>query len=328
MLEGTTMGPALEAKLNSLDREFTLLRENTNGINWCQRYWWKAETGMLSFEDWKLVDAMYRSRAMDLPGTGFATVPSIDMANHAAGEATNALYETDSEGSAILVLRDRKELKAGDEITITYGDEKGACEMLFSYGFIESTMNSAKELFLGLEIPDNDPLKLAKRAVAKSAPGFKLFEKEDKIAWEGPYVWLLCVNEEDGLTFTLLQTVDGKRQLQAYWNEMVLEDMSCLEQLLEKEPLWDIFRLRAISTLQGRVEQQLILLEQSRQIDSGILEVAGATSSNYESAMRLRDLEEGLMLQAYEEFEAKVDILRFSTFRILLIDLLSENAAP
>lgn len=47
-------------------------------------------------------------------------VPVLDMANHAAGEETVALYETDMEGNAVLQLREGKTVKAGEEITITY----------------------------------------------------------------------------------------------------------------------------------------------------------------------------------------------------------------
>lgn len=305
MLEGTSLEAALEAKLSSLAREFSLLQEKTNDIEWCKQYWWNADTGSLSFDDWKQVDAMYRSRALDLPGTGHAMVPCVDMANHASGDGTTALYETDADGNALLVLRDGKTMMAGDEITITYGDEKGACEMLFSYGFIESSMTSAKELFLDLEIPNDDPLKLAKKAVSKSAPGFRLFERENGIDWEGPFVWLLCINEEDGLEFKILQNVDGEQELQALWKENEITNVSVIEKTLEKEALWDVFNLRAISTLQARVEQQLIKLERSTEDFDATMN--GETGeSTYDHVMRLRDLEETLMLQAYEEFESKV----------------------
>lgn len=46
-------------------------------------------------------------------------VPCIDMANHASGDATAALYETDDDGNAILILRHGKDISEGGEITIT-----------------------------------------------------------------------------------------------------------------------------------------------------------------------------------------------------------------
>ena len=247
-----------------------------------------------------------RSRALDLPGIGHCMVPCMDMANHASGDSTSALYETDGDGNAILVLRDDNYMAPNDEVTITYGDEKGACEMLFSYGFIESTVQTARELFLDLDMPNDDPLKLAKKAVAQSAPGFRLFLHGDSTDWESSFIWLLCVNEEDGLEFKVLQNNDGERELQASWKDEEITDMSTLVTLLKLEPLWDVFELRAITTLQTRVEQQLLRLEGSKNSVDELLIVGEIDNDIGENAMRLRELEEILMLRAYGDFETKV----------------------
>lgn len=264
----------------------------------------------MTFDDWKQIDAMYRSRALDLPGTGHAMVPCVDMSNHASGDETTALYETDKDGNGILYLRSGKNVAVGEEISITYGDEKGACEMLFSYGFLETDMLSAKELFLDLDIPDDDPLKLAKKTFSRdiAAPGFRLFLRSQSATteWEGTFVWFLCVNEEDGLDFKLLQNNLGEKELQTLWKEIELTDISQLLEILKKEPLWDVFYLRVIAALQARVEQQLFRLEGSKGYLDGILEVEGVNRGNYFNAMKLRDLEETLLLHAYEDFEIKV----------------------
>lgn len=310
MLTGTSLEAALSAKLNSLDREFTFLKEKTSSIDWCQTWWWHTDSGTLTFNDWKYVDAIYRSRALDLPGTGSAIVPCIDMANHASGDSTSALYETDSNGNAVLILREGQDLAPDDEVTITYGDEKGACEMLFSYGFIESTMQSAQELFLDLDIPDDDPLKLAKKAVARSAPGFRLFLHGDSTDWESTFVWLFCVNEEDGLEFKVLQNNEGERELEACWKGAEITDLSHLVMLLKLEPLWDVFELRAITTLQSRVEQQLLRLEGSMNTANGLSLTVETGDDISKNGMHLRDLEEILLLHAYGDLEAKVFIFR------------------
>ena len=306
MVAGTSLEAALSAKLDSLNREFALLKERTSSIDWCQKCWWDADSGISTFHDWKTVDAMYRSRALDLPGTGHSMVPCIDMANHASGDSTNSLYETNSDGSAILILREGKELASTDEVTITYGDGKGACEMLFSYGFIEKTVESAQELFLDLEIPDDDPLKLAKKAVAESAPGFRLFLHGDVTDWESSYIWLLCVNEEDGLEFKILQRNDGESELQASWKNERITDMSNLVSLLKLEPMWKVFELRAIATLQSRVEHQLLRLEGSKDFVDRLLVSGQIDWEIRENAMQLRGLEEALLLHAYGDFEIKV----------------------
>ena len=120
LLEGTSLKAAVEAKIKSLSREYEQLRSASENIDWCQKHWWDEESGMLSFDDWLQVDAMYRSRALEFPGIGDCMVPCVDMANHDSGEGTIALYEADGQGNAILLLRNDKKLKAGDEITITY----------------------------------------------------------------------------------------------------------------------------------------------------------------------------------------------------------------
>ena len=308
LLTGTSLEPALDAKLKSLDHEFSQLKEKTASIDWCQKYWWDPDSGTstLTFRDWKDIDAIYRSRALDLPGTGHAMVPCIDMANHSSGDSTSALYETDSDGNAILILREGMNLAPGDEVTITYGDEKGACEMLFSYGFIEQNVESAGELFLDLDIPDDDPLGLAKKAIAHSAPGFRLFLHDDSTDWESSFIWLLCVNEEDGLEFKVLQNNNGERQLQASWKDEEMTETTSLVTLLKVEPLWDVFELRAITTLQDRVERQLLRLEGSKKAVDELLVNGNIDDEVGKKAVHLRDLEETLLLHAYGDFEAKV----------------------
>jgi hypothetical protein len=72
----------------------------------------------MTLDDLKYADAAYRSRMVDLPGSGHAMVPGIDMANHTS-EGVNALYDADSDGNAILQLRWGKSLQPDDEVTIS-----------------------------------------------------------------------------------------------------------------------------------------------------------------------------------------------------------------
>jgi hypothetical protein len=119
LLRGTSLAEALDAKLISLQREFENLCQATEGIKWCQQSWWDEENGSLTIQDWKYVDAAYRSRMLDIPGSGLAMVPCIDMANHACGDGVKALYDADSDGNAVLQLRWGKSLKPGEEVTIS-----------------------------------------------------------------------------------------------------------------------------------------------------------------------------------------------------------------
>ena len=119
LLRGTSLATAVEAKITSLEKEFEFLRQATESVVWCQQCWWEEGPGRLTFDDWKYVDAAYRSRMVDLPQSGYAMVPCIDMVNHVAGLAVKALYDADSDGNAILQLRPGKCLKAGEEVTIS-----------------------------------------------------------------------------------------------------------------------------------------------------------------------------------------------------------------
>lgn len=119
LLTGTTLQPAVRAKLNSLLREFESVRTATEHIDWCAKYWWDEDNGLITFDDWMQVDAMYRSRALEFPGVGDCMCPCVDMANHASGRNTAALYETDQNGDGLLLLREGIKIKKGDEVTIT-----------------------------------------------------------------------------------------------------------------------------------------------------------------------------------------------------------------
>lgn len=237
-------------------------------------------------------------------------VPCIDMCNHASNESTSSLYETDGNGNAVLLLRDGKNLKKNDEVTITYGDRKGACEMVFSYGFLENDILQAKELFLDLQVPEDDPLGIAKAHVARTAPGVRIFddallEDSDSTGWESDFVWLASVNEEDGLEFRVLQTTDGGRELKASWKGEDLADASKLKELLEKDSMWEIFHLRAVTLIQGRVEIQLQQLEETKEYD----ETVQTRQKVVLLAMKLRALESELLRKAYANLETQKRVL-------------------
>ncbi|XP_014554860.1 hypothetical protein COCVIDRAFT_28166 [Bipolaris victoriae FI3] len=298
LLVGTTLKPAVSAKLNSLLREFENLRTATESIPWCNKFWWDEEDGMLTFDDWMRIDAMYRSRALEFPGAGDCMMPCVDMANHASGNATAALYETDSNGNGLLLLREGQNIEQGGEVTITYGDDKGACENIFSYGFLEDGMASAKVMFLDLDIPDDDPLRPAKMYVSTEAPGFRIFEKDGEIHWEGDFIWLVVVNEEDGLDFKVRQTTDGKKSIQGFWRESEL-DTSKLRKHLEEDATWDVFQLRATVLLQARIDTQIEALRGAEDIkrEDTIRELP------WKLAERLRSLELDMLQRAASVFD-------------------------
>lgn len=185
-----------------------------------------------------------------------------------------------------------------------YGDEKGACEMIFSYGFVEESMKSVRDILLGLDISDEDPLKQAKKAVSTSAPGVRLIDSNKKgLYWQSDFIWLACVNEEDGLQFEIAQTVDGDRELVVTFQDQSLGDTSTLQERLEASSLWEVYHLRATSMIQDRVAEQLTVL-------LGTNEAAPDQKPPMYSpswlAGKLRELETDMLYRFYDFLENEV----------------------
>lgn len=308
LLFGTSLSDALEQKSTSLEREFENLRAATQLIPWCQQIWWDDQTGSLNLEDWKLADAIYRSRALELPrGVGTGMVPVVDMANHASDDRYNARFEVDEDqGNVLLVVRDNKSLQQGDEITIMYG-VGGACEMIFSYGFLEEHATSAREVFLNLAIPSDDPLRLAKIRFAQEAPGVRIYvDDKNEVQWDSTFVWWASVNQEDGLDFRVEQAVNGDTELKATWNNQDL-NAGALQSTLLDHHLRDVFLLRAIVTIQQRVEEQGVRLSQSDDaFDKITPDNIKIRQQVYDTIGRLRSLEIDLLSRAYEALETRV----------------------
>ncbi|KAF4552631.1 Hypothetical protein D9617_9g024200 [Elsinoe fawcettii] len=331
LLRGTTLLPALRAKSTSLTREFTTMQHLSAPLAWTADLFSDVD-GLLTYPDWLCVDAMYRSRALEFPGIGHCMAPAIDMANHAAGEGTKAIYEVDGDGDAVLLLREGQSLGEGEEVTITYGDGKGACEMLFSYGFLEHDRGSAGELFLDLRAAD-DPLGKAKRLVSRVAPGVKIVDLgEEGVKWEGEWVWLLVVNEEDGLEFKIQRTVEGEEELRMFWREDEVEGAEKLKGNLERDENWDVWRLRAVTILQGRVEEQLTELygceDEVAAIEYG--EGNDIPEDVRTVILKLRELEGDLLEKAYAQFEEEKEELAASEVvtKYLAAMSLEEESSP
>ena len=181
--------------------------------------------------------------------------------------------------------------------------------MIHSYGFLEEGMVTARDIFVDLSIPDDDPLKGAKWAVSSCAPGVRIMVSGDKIHWESEFIWIICLNEEDGLLFRIAQTVEGDQELQVTWKGQSLSDTSQLRGLLKTDPLWDLYHLRAIAYIQERIEKQQRFMSKSQE---SLLPKSNEAHPDIREgprvmALGLRELEAKLLLQACEYFEAEVN---------------------
>lgn len=182
-------------------------------------------------------------------------VPGLDMANHS--QAHSAYYDESSDGDVVLLPNAGSSVAPGREITISYGEAKSAAEMLFSYGFIDLE-SSVKELTLHLAALPDDPLGRAKTRVYKGPPTVRLSLTEQGFQWYSPFLYLLILNEEDGLAFRVVQDTSGGRQLKLLWqDEDVTDRTGEFEALVQNHHLYRVFKLRAVAVLEERVAMQL-----------------------------------------------------------------------
>jgi hypothetical protein len=187
--------------------------------------------------------------------------------------------------------------------------------MIFSYGFLEAEVTDARQLFLTLGIPDDDPLKLAKRTFCEDAPGVRLFSTSTSASgatgWDSPFVWWSCINQEDGLQLHVLETHSGIKELQATWKDRAIGPSGCLRDIIATDPLWDVFQLRAVFILQTRLETQLAMLQETENPfletghdDNG--ESTGIRSDTYRVVETLRKLEIDLLERGIRDLRQTV----------------------
>jgi hypothetical protein len=217
-------------------------------------------------------------------------VPCLDLVNHSS--PATAYFEENTKDEVVLLLHKGAKVPKQGEVTIDYGHEKSAAEMLFSYGFID-TNSTAKSIVLPVESMDDDPLAKAKLYAFGSSPTLKITDGDNGIPrWDSPFIYLMCLNEEDGLYFKVLQETDGSQHLRMFWQESdVTDSAGNVEELIRGHALNQIFRLRAITVILEMIQQRLEALaaydEESKMIGNERPEVLQA-------AMRLRVIEQDL----------------------------------
>lgn len=258
LLRGTSLESAVSAKLFALEREFDRIQSATADLSW-----WNELIGTdnaVTISDWILLDALYRSRSLALPKSGESMVPCLDLVNHS--DRATAYFEENSKGEVVLLLRNGEMVLEQDELTIDYGHDKSAAEMLFSYGFINST-STTKSVVLPVRPLDDDPLAKAKLHVFGSAPTLRITDGgTGALEWDAPFIYLMCLNDEDGLQFKILQETDGSQHLKMFWQDIdVTEEVGDMKNLIKGHELAQIFRLRAVAVVHGTIQQQLEALK-------------------------------------------------------------------
>jgi len=235
-------------------------------------------------------------------------VPCLDIVNHASN--ANAYYEQTSNGDAILLLRPNGKAGLGEEITICYGPSKSAAEMLFSYGFVDEEIDT-DSLVLDLHPLREDPLGKAKVAAFSGLPMVRISSAREVFDWSSPFLFFMCLNEEDGLEFKVMQQTDGSQsQLQVFWQDMDVTDSTAqFEQHISQDPLKDVFFLRAVCILGDRIQEQLERLYASEDmsviIDSSVFRMDEAA---FTTASKLRHREIALLEKASNAIDSQVSL--------------------
>lgn len=187
--------------------------------------------------------------------------------------------------------------------------------MLFSYGFIDPNAPYTSALTLDLTIPDDDPLGPAKEAASTAAAAVRISFDGRSTRWQSAFLWLVCVNEEDGLHFQVAQRQDGTRELSVSWQgQDISDDTDRLETLLSRHPRWEVYRLRAVSLLHDRVQAQMQRLGAAPRLPSPGHDDHEPRESDVIAAAvaRLRHLEMGLLEACSRDLIVEVDQLSAS----------------
>lgn len=236
-------------------------------------------------------------------------VPVLDMVNH-SNEPT-AFYEQDNDGNVQLCLRPNIAIAQGDEITISYGASKPAAEMLFSYGFIDKK-TATNELTLPVDPFDDDPLAKAKAHIFGRPGVVKLAEEDGVYKWQSPFAFLVCLNEEDGLEFRVLQDTEGNRQLKLFWqDDDVTERAHDIEDVISEHPLYQLFKLRVITVVCEQVAKQLqdTKIDISEEQLGPLVEGGLIRQEVVDHTQNLRNLEAHTLDKALEMLETQVRLL-------------------
>ena len=353
---GTSLGRHCAAKMVALRREFESLVGGMGGL-WWGDVW---RDGGLEFGDWVAVDGMWRSRAMELAapaggdggvgvgigGSEECLVPVVDMANH-SGEtrvgytlvpSPDGLADKGEDGLwAALTLdcpitdicSNSSTQTEPEEITISYGANKSAAEMIFSYGFLDSQpiqssedsddiIPDARGMMLGWTFPSDDPLRFEKASALGLEPGIQLYTPHpggSEVRFVGAAVWAMAINEEDGLRIVRNKDIEVGEdpEVEMWFKDVCITSKTQLIDVLKHDRAALVFRARAYGYVYLRIEEEirrideLVGLRSEMDSDEGLLD--DRHSQRREMCARLRELEYAFLKRAFGYFVGELEIL-------------------
>lgn len=184
MMDGSSLGASIEARHQNLKKEVRIFRQHVRSF-----------PEDVSLELWKWADTIFWTRVISIKSqdsaskvsgnlqSDYALVPMIDFANHSL--RPNVRWEINENGDFQLFPKDDMQIKAGDELFLSYGDKSNQ-ELLFSHGFC---------------IPENP----TSAKFTLSATSFLAF---DEYTYQDKYHWLRKIGYQN-LALTLEKEVQG-----------------------------------------------------------------------------------------------------------------------
>ena len=244
---------------------------------------------------------------MELPNTGTSMVPVIDLANHSS--RSNVQYDVYANGDVCLKLKAGAVIEEGEELFLSYGDEKSASEMLFSYGFVEKT--TLFEFLIG-HIPQsvkmpamvpNQDAKLMCWCKGFGIPMMTIGGKKGNLELECPFVYFLLLEEKDGMEMNVIEGDAETHDFRALWQGMDITDkLDKLEIILKRNPLKEIFDIRAMFIYHALINHQMELMQEAEDFEAqfDLDDLPAETQRIHKAASELRAIESTLIDSAMD----------------------------
>ncbi|KAI5309710.1 hypothetical protein KEM55_002595 [Ascosphaera atra] len=329
---GTTLGLATGAKISILREAFEKLKEATYKIPFCYQHWW-GPNGKLQPRDLLLVDAWFRSRAMEM-SVGPCFIPCLDMVNHAPDAKANARYLLAADGNAYLYVKPGAVIRAGEEIFI-------------SYGFIPEELTDTVCSYYPLSIPRTDEYYCEKSVLLQSPPGIKIEWNRESNAnrrtkWTSPYVWKLVVQREDGFEIREVESTETetdesdetetKIEHKVYFQGTEVKDALALVDLMKKDERMNlIFETKANYIVRDilNYSNQELLDSNAKFWDIWNHRHSGATIDRtiLEFVKKLRRMDAELLAAAIQDVDANLDKLLHEPVVVHYYDRLAQENA-
>ncbi|KAK4121195.1 SET domain-containing protein [Parathielavia appendiculata] len=320
LLKGTSLEFTLAAKLVLLAKEFELITVRAQETGFWQEM---LSEKRVSLRDWIWLDALFRSRSFELPLSGPSMVPCVDLANHSHENA--AYFEQDIEtGTVTMLLRNDKfsTMSVGDEVTISYGRDKPAAEMLFNYGFIDVSQPPFGGQRLVLSLDDislwedwarKDPFLTVKRELFSDAPMLCLdMDHAGAARWTCPFAYIVCVQQEDGFGFERMEDGHGTGRCTMSWQG---KDISRMAGMLDlwlntREELRNVIQGRVVAILLCVVTHQLKRLRYNGEVQVAVEEAEErGRASVLRSVKQLREVELAILERSLRAIVAEKEKL-------------------